>query len=76
MPARITATEQLGQALTFTLVHEAHMQQSTRFVTFNTGNPSWKYEYRRTSAMLRNIRNIRICMGKKQYHFRVLRKGF
>ena len=39
------------------------MQQSTRFVTFNTGSPSSKYEYRRTSAMLRNIRNIRICTG-------------
>ena len=30
-----------------------------------TGNPSSKYEHRRTSALLRNIRNIRICMGKK-----------
>ena len=26
---------------------------------------SSKYEHRRTSALLRNIRNIRICMGKK-----------
>ena len=30
-----------------------------------TGSPSSKYEHRRTSALLRNIRNIRICMGKK-----------
>ena len=28
-------------------------------------SPSSKYEHRRTSALLRNIRNIRICMGKK-----------
>ena len=30
-----------------------------------TGSPSSKYEHRRTSALLRNIQNIRICMGKK-----------
>ena len=30
-----------------------------------TGSPSSKYEHRRTSALLRNVRNIRICMGKK-----------
>ena len=30
-----------------------------------TGSPSSKYEHRRTSALLRNIRNIRICMRKK-----------
>ena len=30
-----------------------------------TGSPSSKYKHRRTSALLRNIRNIRICMGKK-----------
>ena len=30
-----------------------------------TDSPSSKYEDRRTSALLRNIRNIRICMGKK-----------
>ena len=29
------------------------------------GSPSSKYEHQRTSALLRNIRNIRICMGKK-----------
>ena len=29
-----------------------------------TGSPSSKYEHRRASALLRNIRNIRICMGK------------
>ena len=31
----------------------------------NTGSPSSKYEHRRASALLRNIQNIRICMGKK-----------
>ena len=30
-----------------------------------TGNPSSKFENWRTSALLRNIRNIRICMVKK-----------
>ena len=29
------------------------------------GSPSSKYEHRRVSSMLRNIWNIRICMGKK-----------
>ena len=29
-----------------------------------TGSPSSKYEHRRASALLRNIRNIRIRMGK------------
>ena len=32
---------------------------------FPTGSPSSKYEHRRASALLRNIQNIRICMGKK-----------
>ena len=32
---------------------------------YTTGNPSSKYEHRRTSALLRNIQNVRICMGKK-----------
>ena len=41
----------------------------------HAGNPSTKYELRRTSALLlRNIRNIRICMGKKTYRFCNLRK--
>ena len=31
-------------------------------------------EHRRTSALLRNVRNIRICMGKKTYRFCNLRK--
>ena len=31
----------------------------------STGSQSSKYEHRRTSALLRNIQNIRICMGKK-----------
>ena len=30
-----------------------------------TGSPSSKYEHRRASALLRNIQNIRICIGKK-----------
>ena len=30
-----------------------------------TASPGSKYEHRRTSALLRHIRNIRICMGKK-----------
>ena len=30
-----------------------------------TGSPSSKYEHRRTSALLRNILNLSICMGKK-----------
>ena len=56
MPTRITATDQLGRALTLT-------SRST-YATVNKCSPSSKYEYRRTSAMLRNIRNIRI-RGKK-----------
>ena len=34
-------------------------------LTLTTGSPSSKYEHRRASALLRNIQNIRICMGKK-----------
>ena len=34
-------------------------------LTWSTGSPSLKYELRRASALLRNIQNIRICMGKK-----------
>ena len=34
---------------------------------FATGSPSSKYEHRRASALLRNIQNIRICMGKKPF---------
>ena len=30
-----------------------------------TVSPSSKYEHRRASALLRNIQNMRICMGKK-----------
>ena len=33
-------------------------------VTVITGSPSSKFEHRRASALLRNIQNIRICMGK------------
>ena len=31
----------------------------------STGSPSSKYEHGRAWALLRNIQNIRICMGKK-----------
>ena len=34
-------------------------------VDFTTGSPRSKYEHRRASASLRNIQNIRICLGKK-----------
>ena len=34
-------------------------------VSIITGSPSSKYGHRRASALLRNIENIRICMGKK-----------
>ena len=37
----------------------------TKFVTDITGSPSSKYEHRRTSALLCNNRNIRICVDKK-----------
>ena len=30
-----------------------------------TGSPSSKYEHQLASALLRNIQNIRICIGKK-----------
>ena len=33
--------------------------------TLTTGSPGSKYEHRRAWALLRNIQNIRICMGKK-----------
>ena len=32
---------------------------------FTIGSPSSKYEHRQTPALLRNIRKIRICLGKK-----------
>ena len=37
------------------------------FTCEDTGSPSSKYEHRRASALLRNIQNIRICMGKKTF---------
>ena len=36
----------------------------------STGSQSSKYEHRPTSALLRNIQNIRICMGKKKKNHR------
>ena len=41
------------------------MQYSEPVVIQTTGSPSSKYEHRRASALLRNIQNIRICLGKK-----------
>ena len=32
---------------------------------YSTGSPSSKHEHWRASALLRNLQNIRICMGKK-----------
>ena len=32
---------------------------------FTIGSPSSKYEHRQTPALLRNIRKMRICLGKK-----------
>ena len=34
-----------------------------------TGSPSSKYEHQRASALLRNIQNVRIWMGKKPIVF-------
>ena len=45
------------QALTLT--------RSSRAGYNTTGSPSSKYEHRRTSALLRNIQNVRIYIGKK-----------
>ena len=39
--------------------------QRLKMFSFPTGSPSSNYEHRRASALLRNIQNIRICMGKK-----------
>ena len=39
---------------------------SKSFKDSHTVSPSSKYEHRRASALLRNIRNIRICMVKKR----------
>ena len=38
---------------------------SVKNISKITGSPSSKYEHRRASALLRNIQNVRICMGKK-----------
>ena len=42
-----------------------HVLWDTTVSGVYTGSPSSKYDHRRTSVLLRNIRNIRICMGKK-----------
>jgi len=36
-----------------------------RLCLFGHRYPKSKYEHRRASALLRNVRNMRICMGKK-----------
>ena len=45
------------------------MTQIRGLAHYTTGSPSSKYEHRQASALLRNIQNIRICMGKKTYRF-------
>ena len=40
-------------------------EMSAVFSGYTTGSPSWKYEHRQASALLRNVQNIRICTGKK-----------
>ena len=40
-----------------------------------TGSPSSKYEHRRASVLLRNIRNIRNCTGKKPLVFVTYENG-
>ena len=37
----------------------------TKDLLCSTDSPSSKYEHQRTSSLLRNIRNVRIYMGKK-----------
>ena len=58
----------------FTLPHIFFFSFSLLFTYFcniwfvielTTGSPSSKYKHQRTSALLHNIRNIRICIGKK-----------
>ena len=41
-----------------------NLEHLKRKAYFSTGSPSSKYEHWRASALLRNIQNIRICMGK------------
>ena len=36
-----------------------------QYISSLTGSSSSKYEHRQASALLANIQNIRICMGKK-----------
>ena len=42
-----------------------HCNVKLTTTAYTTGSPSSKYEHRRASALLRNIQNIRIYMGKK-----------
>ena len=52
--ARLKTESETGERLSFA----SHVHGST-------GSPSSKYEHRRASALLSNIQNIRIRMGKK-----------
>ena len=52
--ARLKTESETGERLSFA----SHVHSST-------GSPSSKYEHRRASALLSNIQNIRIRMGKK-----------
>ena len=60
-----------------TILFPVKLLQHCRFPKnspWSTGSPSSKYEHRRASALLRNIQNIMICIGKKTYRFCNLRK--
>ena len=46
------------------VVYVYYLDNHRLFTMYITGSPGSKYEHRRASALLRNIQNIRICMGK------------
>ena len=52
-------------ALTHKNLSKIAKTKYSNIATYTTGHPSSKYEHRQASALLRNIQNIRICMGKK-----------
>ena len=45
-------------------VNQIHRLTILCSFSISTGSPSSRYEHRRASALLRNIQNLRICMGK------------
>ena len=61
----VLKTEEEPLAISF---HD-HGQTKNRWTGAATGSPSSNYKHRRASVLLRNIRNIRICMGKKPIVF-------